>query len=216
MKFTALCLAALLTGTGTAATIITETFAMNVSVVIPDADLSGMVQTIKPITNLASLDRVTVTLVTSGGWNGDLYAYLWHDGVLSVLINRPGRTAALPDGAGLVGMSVEFADAAFTDIHLAPGAFTGSFQPDGRDIHPLIALDTSPRNDKLSDFLTTNPGGDWKLFIADVAGGDEATLVSWSISLTGPQAIPEPGSGLLIIGALCWGLRRRRGRARLP
>ena len=23
---------------------------------------------------------------------GDLYAYLWHDGVLSVLINRPGRT----------------------------------------------------------------------------------------------------------------------------
>ena len=138
MKFTTLCLAALLTETGTAATIITETFAMNASVVIPDGDLSGVVQTITPNTSLASLDRVTVTLVTIGGWNGDLYAYLWHDGVLSVLINRPGRTATLPDGAGVVGMSVEFADAAFTDIHLAPGAFTGSFQPDGRDIHPLL------------------------------------------------------------------------------
>ena len=210
MKFTALCFAALLTGTCTAATIITETFAMNVGVVIPDGDLSGVVQTIAPNTTLASLDRVTVTLVTSGGWNGDLYAYLWHNGVLSVLINRPGRTAALPDGAGVVGMSVEFSDATFTDIHLASGAFTGGFQPDGRDIHPLMSLDTSPRNDKLSDFLTTNPGGDWKLFIADVAAGDEATLVSWSISLTGPQAIPEPGSGLLGLLSTAFLLRRRR------
>ena len=210
MKFTALCLAALLTETGTAATIITETFSMNASVVIPDADLAGVVQTITPGTSLASLDRVTVTLVTSGGWNGDLYAYLWHDGVLSVLLNRPGRSVARPDGAAIVGMSVELADAAGTDIHLAPGAFSGSFQPDGRDVHPSVALDTSPRNDSLADFLSTAPDGAWRLFIADVAGGEEATLVSWSISLTGPQAVPEPGSGLLAGVALCCLLRRRR------
>ena len=37
----------------------------------------------------------------------DLYAYLWHDGVLSVQINLPEHTAALPNGAGLLGRSVE-------------------------------------------------------------------------------------------------------------
>ena len=210
MKISALFAVLLTMSTSHAATIITETFSMNASVVIPDADLAGVVQTITPGTSLASLDRVTVTLVTSGGWNGDLYAYLWHEGVLSVLINRPGRSVTMPDGAAIVGMSVELADAAGTDIHLAPGAFSGSFQPDGRDVHPSAALDTSPRNDSLADFLSTAPDGAWRLFIADVAGGEEATLVSWSISLTGPQAVPEPGSCLLAGVALCCLLRRRR------
>ena len=207
MKISVLLAALLTLSTAHAATV---TYSMNTSVVIPDADLAGVVQTITPSTGLASLDLVTVTLVTTGGWNGDLYAYLWHEGVLSVLVNRPGRTAALPDGSAASGMTVELADAAGTDIHLAPGAFSGSFQPDGRDVHPFVALDTSPRNDSLADFLSTAPDGAWRLFIADVAGGEEATLVSWSISLTGPQAVPEPGSGLLAGLALCGLLRRKR------
>ena len=209
MKISVL-LAALLTLSTAPAATVTVTYSMNTSVVIPDADLAGVVQTITPNTNLESLDLVTVTLVTTGGWNGDLYAYLWHEGVLSVLLNRPGRTAALPDGSAASGMSVELADAAGMDIHLAPGAFSGSFQPDGRDVHPSVALDTSPRNDSLADFLSTAPDGAWRLFIADVAGGEEATLVSWSISLSGPVAVPETGSGLLAGLALCGLLRRKR------
>ena len=213
MKPLYLLTAALLTGAASAATIITETFSMNSSVLIPDDDLVGVVQTINASTNLASLDLVTVNLTTTGGWNGDLYAYLWHDGVLTVLVNRPGRTATALDGSAVSGMTVHFMDASTTDIHNAAGTFTGDFQPDGRAVLPTLALDTSPRTDTLADFLTTSPGGDWKLFIADAAGGDEATLVSWSISLTGPQSIPEPGCGLLMAGALCLWLRRRQGRA---
>jgi subtilisin-like proprotein convertase family protein len=198
-----------------AADILTETFTMSTAVTIPDADLSGILQTITPTVNISSLDLVTVTLNTTGGWNGDLYAYLWHEGTLSVLVNRPGRTTANPDGSATSGMNLTLADSAATDLHLAPGALSGTFQPDGRDLHPLLSMDTSVRTDALSDFLVTAPGGEWRLFIADVAGGEEATLVSWSISLTGPAIIPEPSIGLLGAAAALSLLRRRRSNATL-
>lgn len=197
-------------GSATAATIVTETFSLSTSAVIPDNDLSGLVQTITPSTSIDSVNSITLTLNTTGGWNGDMYAYLWHDGVLSVLINRPGRTTATPDGSATSGMTLTLADSAATDLHLASGALSGTFQPDGRDIHPLSALDTSPRTDALADFASHPATGDWRLYIADVAAGGEATLTSWSLSITGPTSVPEPSSAMLGLGVLGLALRRRR------
>lgn len=209
MKSTSLFTLLLLTaGSATAATVVTETFSMSTATVIPDGDLSGLVQTITPATSITSVDNITITLNTTGGWNGDLYAYLWHNGTLSVLVNRPGRTLADPAGSSTSGMTLTLADSATTDLHLASGALSGTFQPDGRDIHPNSSLDTSPRTDSLADFIGSPASGDWRLYIADVAPGDTATLSSWSISLTG--AVPEPGSALLLAAAAGLVARRRR------
>ena len=96
MKYSHL-LVSLLTFTlalGQATAAITVTYSMSNSTLIPDGDLSGIVQTINvSASGLASIDRVTVHLLTSSGWNGDLYAYLAHSGIISVLINRPGSGA---------------------------------------------------------------------------------------------------------------------------
>lgn len=202
-------LLALLSLSGTRAATVTYTTA--VATVIPDNDASGVLQTIDVSNSgLASLDSVTLSLATTGGWNGDLYAYLVHDGVLTVLLNRPGRSLSVPDGSHTSGIAILLDDAAPTDVHAAPGALSGTFQPDGRFIDPSLSLDTTPRTDLLADFTPTSPNGTWRLFIADVAGGDEATLVSWSLSLTGPS-VPEPTSiGLLSFASL---LVMRRYRA---
>ena len=210
MKSVSLFTLLIMAGTASAANIITETFSLSTSAVIPDGDLSGLVQIINPSTTIDSIDSITMTLNTTGGWNGDIYAYLWHDGVISVLLNRPGRTSSLPDGSASSGMTLTLADSAATDVHLAAGALSGTFQPDGRDIHPLSALDTSPRTDSLADFASHPASGEWRLFIADTATGGQATLSSWSISITGPSSIPEPGTGLLALTLAGMTTRRRR------
>lgn len=214
MKTFILLVSAIALGHATAATTITETYGKSVSAIIPDADLSGIVQTINVSSSgLASIDQLEVQLEVSGGWSGDLYAYLWHNGIISVLVNRPGRSAILPDGSPAAGMNLTLSDLAAVDLHLASGVLTGTFQPDGRHIHPLSAFDTTPRNSPLSAFTNNAPNGDWRLFIADVASGEQATLVRWSISMTG-QAVPEPSSALLVImGAATLLLRRRTSQA---
>ena len=187
----------------------TLTYPLAVTTLIPDNDANGVLQTINVSNSgLANLDSVTISITTTGGWNGDLYAYLEHNGVLTVLLNRPGRTAALPDGSATSGMSLLLDDAAPTDVHTAPGALSGTFQPDGRFIDPDLSLDSTPRTDLLADFTTTSPKGTWRLFIADVAGGDEVTLVSWSLTLTG-ASVPEPASISLLSLAALLALRRR-------
>jgi hypothetical protein len=213
MKHLFLITGLLLPAAAQAATI-SQTFSMSTTSLIPDGDLNGLVQTISPSTLITGIDVVTLTLNTNGGWNGDLYAYLWHDGVISVLLNRTGRTSALPEGTPTSGMSVTFEDVATTDIHAAAGGFgssvTGSFQPSGRDISPLTALDTSPRTASLSSFNGLQASGDWRLFIADASIGDQAAITSWSVTITGTP-IPEPSvtllGGLAFLGLLA---RRRR------
>lgn len=207
-------LAFVLTGATQASTTITETFSNSTSTAIPDGDLNGLVQTLTPATTIGTVNSITVTLNVSGGWNGDLYAYLWHDGQISILVNRPGRTSGNLAGIAGSGLSVTLEDAGVTDMHAALASFgnpvTGTYQPDGRAIHPLNVLDTTPRTAPLSVFSGSAATGDWRLFIADVATGDTATLTSWSVSITG-TAVPEPGSaGLFALGALLAINRRKR------
>lgn len=206
--------AALLTSAAHGATTITENFINTTGSAIPDGDPNGLVQSITPGTSIITLDSITVTVNLTGGWNGDLYAYLWHGGEISVLMNRIGRTALSPAGSATGGMSVTFDLTAGTDIHSAPGGFgssiNGTFQPDGRNIHPNDALDTTPRTAGLGVFTGDTAAGEYRLYIADVASGEAASLVNWSITLTG-EAIPEPSTAVL--GALaCLGLLMRRRR----
>ena len=141
-----------------AATTYTNTW--NVSTAIFDNDDVGFSDT-RTISGseITEIESVTVNLNFTGGWNGDLYAYLVHDTGFSVLLNRPGRiTNNIEDiGSGTVGMDVTFDDAALTDLHttipLNGGSVTGTYQPDGRNIDPLNVASTDPRTAMLSSFI---------------------------------------------------------------
>jgi hypothetical protein len=198
---------------------------------IPDLDPSGVARS-QTVSGLAEglIYDLTVRLVVEGtgfgAFNGDYYAYLRHEtpdgsqSELVVLLNRVGRGAGLPSGYSESGFNVTFSDAATWDIHryqvalggATDGPLTGTWQPDGRRVNPLVSLDTSARTTSLEPLGTMNPNGSWALFIADVEAGGTGKLVEWEVRGTPRAIIPEPSSmALLWLGAvgLGWILRRR-------
>jgi len=190
-----------------AATTSTPTF--TVSTVIPDNDIIGVADSRWVSTSITEITSIEVAIHLTGGWNGDLYAYLSHAGGFSILLNRPGRSQGLPDGSPSSGMSVIFSDATTLDIHTAipgSGMVTGLYQPDGRNIDPTNSLDTTPRSAFLGSFAGLDPNGQWTLYLADTSPGSIANFQSWSLTLTG---VPEPSSCLLI-GCSAWFFLRRR------
>ena len=196
------------------ANVITTTYGWTMNAAIPDNNSSGLVDVRTVPAEIASIQLLTVTLETDGGWNGDLYGYLQHDSGFSILLNRPGRTASLPAGSPASGMNVIVADAASQELHTMTGSssVTGIWQPDGRNIDPSVVLDTTPRTALLSSFTGLDPSGTWVLFLADVSAGDQATLKSWSLSITG-VAVPEPAAASLTALAALLATRRRRTAA---
>jgi hypothetical protein len=190
---------------------------------IPDGDLSGVASTLNVVAGdvggapAPGIVDLNITLNLLGGWNGDLYAYLSHGGAVAVLLNRPGRTAGNPAGYSDSGFdAVTLDDAAANEVHLygdvsLPIPAGSTWKPDGRAVNPLSVLDTDPRvTSPLAVFNGMDPTGEWVLFVADVAGGDQAKLESWSLSIE----VPEPGSmGLLLFAfAGACAMRRRRER----
>jgi subtilisin-like proprotein convertase family protein len=184
----------------------------NVSTAIPDNDDVGLSDN-RSITvpAISTIENVTVNLHLTGGWNGDLYAYLVHGSGFSVLLNRPGRSASHPDGSATVGMNVTFDDAALSDVHttipMSGGLVSGTYQPDGRTTDPLLVLETDSRPAMLSTFDGLAASGMWTLFIADQSAGETSTLQSWSLTI---QGVPEPSAALLAIMSVLPLLRRRR------
>lgn len=184
----------------------------SVSTAIPDYNDPGFSSTkTLAVSGTATITSVMVGLVFSGGWNGDLYAYLVHDGQISILLNRVGRTSGNPNGFASSGMTVSLADAAPLDIHTAlgnSGTPNGTFQPDGRATDPLNVLDTDARTNPLSAFNGRDASGNWTLFIADQASGEVSTIENWSLNVT---TIPEPSLlslALFPLGVLL--LKRKR------
>ena len=186
----------------------------SVSTAIPDNDDIGFGNTQSiSAAGITAIESVSVDLAFTGGWNGDLYVYLVHNGAISVLLNRPGRSLTNPDGAASSGMTINLSDVAATDIHAAipmnGGSVTGSFQPDGRTTDPLAVLATDARPAMLSSFTGLDANGSWTLFLADQASGEVSTLQSWSLSITG---VPEPSAALLsALAVIGIAFTRRRG-----
>ena len=161
----------------------------------------------------------------TGGFNGDLYAYLSHDGILVPLLNRVGVTATAPAsdfGYSDSGFAVTFSQSAGHDVHfydqfsptITGGQLTGSWQPDGRTISPLSAAASfdSASQISLDAFNGHDPNGSWTLFIADVsAGGGQSQLTSWELDIT---AVPEPGEWALVMGLVSLGVWAGRKRLR--
>lgn len=183
-----------------------------VNTTIPDNDDTGYSNTRTfSATGINQIQTVTVGLSFNGGWNGDLYVYLVHNGTMSVLLNRPGRSLTDPDGASSSGMVITLTDLASGDVHTSlafSGSPTGSYQPDGRTTDPYTVLDTDTRPALLALFNGQSADGSWKLFVADQAPGEQSQLVGWSLSVTG---VPEPSAPLLFgTGVLSMTAFRRR------
>ena len=180
---------------------------------IPDGDLSGLTSSINLSGLSGPIGAVRLDLNISGTYNGDLYAYLVHDGGFSVLLNRVGRTGNNDLGYGDGGINVTFADgAANGDIHnyrsslfgnastALSGPLTGTWSPDGRQSSPFGVTDADARTALLSSFDGLDPNGDWTLFIADLSGGDLHQLNSWGLELNAPiAAVPESGNTALLL-----------------
>jgi subtilisin-like proprotein convertase family protein len=153
--------------------------------VVPDNNLSGWVDTRTvsaiPAGNFTSL---SVNLNLSGGWNGDLYAYLVHSSGFTVLLDHVGTgvSGVSSYGYGDAGMNVTLT-ASGTSIHSYGGNSTFSSTPAG-------AWMTDNTTGSLASFLSTNPNGTWSIFIADLSGGGVSTVQSWGLQMD-IVAVPE-------------------------
>jgi len=182
---------------------------------IPDNNPSGVASTMTVPTLAAAIGSVTVTLDITGGYNGDLYAYLaGPNGGFAVLLNRSGVSGSSAYGYGDSGFNVTFDDSGSNpDIHFyqntgypgslnGSGQLTGTWGSDGENLNPQSppgSFGVSP-TETLTSFDGidgTDAGGQWTLFLADLSAGNQSTLVSWSVDI---NTVPEPSA--LALGAL--------------
>jgi subtilisin-like proprotein convertase family protein len=194
--------------------------------VIPDGSSSGWSDshTLSGISDL-SISDISVHLNVSGGYNGDLYAYLSYNGVLIPLLNRVGVTATSPSssfGYSDTGFNITLTSTG-NDVHFynrnsptfnGNGQLTGTWQVDGRNIDPQSspgAFDSASRT-TFSALNGTDPNGTWTLFFADMSSGAQSTVVSWGLDIT---AVPEPANvalgvfaGLFVVTGI-WKARRK-------
>lgn len=198
---------------------------------IPDGSLNGWSDT-RTVAGAAGSWNVTdirVTLELSGGYNGDLYAYLSFGGESAVLLNRVGVGESNGDVFGYAdaGFSITLSAAGANNVHFyqdfspgfdGSGRLTGTWRPDGRAIDPLsppALFDSASTSQDFSRFTGFDPNGQWTLFVADVsAGGGQTTMTGWGLEIMAMPQVPEPGTitllslGLTVGGFVAW--RRRR------
>ena len=208
--FAAMCLAA-----GVQAQMVTNTFQQTVNTLISDANPTGYFSTNTVSGLFGRIQSVNVALDITGGFNGDLYAYLSFGNGFAVLLNRVGKSDSSVYGYSDVGFNITLSDSAATDIHLYGGndgsLLTGTWQPDGRETDPQLVVGSDLRTALLGSFDNQGPNGTWTLFIADMASGYQSTLVSWNLEII---TVPEPSTiqllaafgGLAAAGA--WWRRR--------
>jgi len=154
-----------------------------------------------------NVSGLILDLNVSGGYNGDLYAYLEApNGTTATLLNNPGVTDSNPFGFGGSGLSIVFSDAATANLQTTPeisgAVVTGSFQPVG----------------SFSPFNGLVANGTWTLFIAaDSAGGSQPELTSWGLDII-TNAVPEPGQAaalaMLSLGVISAGIARQVAKHR--
>jgi subtilisin-like proprotein convertase family protein len=203
---------------------VTNNFFFAANQAVPEGDLNGLALSANLSGMSGEMTNVSVTLNVSGGFNGDLYAYLVHDTGFAVLLNRVGMSSSNSFGYADAGFSsVVFNDAASGgDIHFYGGngglALSGTYQPDGRTVNPVTpppgSYDTAPRDAMLSSFQGVSPDGTWTLFVADLSAGAQSTLVSWDVQIVD---VPEPATwALAALGAWLVTLGRARWRGFRP
>ena len=192
---------------------------------IPDGNPVGLTSKLNVSGIPGNTANITVNLNITGGFNGDLYSYLVSPtGTMVVLLNRVGIATGNSYGYGNSGFDITLDSASPNNIHTyqtaggypgdlnGGGQLTGKWAPDGRTIDPLSvasAFDAGPTGNTLTSLDGANPNGDWTLFIADLSGGGQSTIVSWGLTV---MTVPEPQTWTLLGGSLAafWMINRQR------
>lgn len=210
--------AGLMVWAGTAWAQTSETnFTFAVNQLVPDANINGLSMTTNLNITGGTISDVTVALDITGGFNGDLYAFLaGPNGGFAVLLNRVGvSNNASSFGYGNHGFDIVLSDSATNDVHYyqsgsyslnGNGQLTGTWVPDGRNIDPWKSApslfgSTLP-SALLGSFNGTDPNGGWTLFLADLSTGAQSQLVSWSLDII---TVAEPSVwalGIMSLGLL--------------
>jgi hypothetical protein len=173
-------------------------------IIIPDANPTGISSTFNASGLGSVITDVNVTFTVSGGYNGDLYAYLSYNGTLVPLLNRVGTTLGSP-----IQQVFGFSTAGFSNVMLDSQATSGN-------IHNVAipgsapTFSYTPDGGSLNSYNGLNPNGNWTIFFADMASGGgsgPSSLVTWSLDIT---AVPEPVNvalgifgGLAVLGGVC-------------
>jgi subtilisin-like proprotein convertase family protein len=188
------------------------------SATISDGNLVGVMEQFNVSGLTGSIYDVQVSLGITGGFNGDLYAYLvGPEGQLAVLLNRVGVAGTAAAGYSEAGMNVTLDGLATVNIHdygtVSGYSLDGTvWAADGRNVDPQTdgaTLYATPPTANLGVFANTSANGLWTLYIADVSPGGGAEYLN-SVGLT-ILTVPEPQTwGLLAGGLLALGWRWKR------
>jgi subtilisin-like proprotein convertase family protein len=180
---------------------------ITVNTVVPDNNPNGLATAFTISGVSGAISNVTVSLDVTGGFNGDLYAYLvGPNGGFAVLLNRSGVSSTSTYGYSDAGFNITLSDASANNIHfyqnvLNPGGgqLTGTWAPDGENISPLSAPSSFPAASTatLSSFQNTDANGQWVFFIADLSPGGQSTLQNLVVTIL---TVPEPST--LVIASL--------------
>jgi subtilisin-like proprotein convertase family protein len=213
-----------------AQTVTTNTFNRLVNAAIPDDNPNGLASSINVSGVNGAIAGISVTLDIAGGYNGDLYGFLVNSngGAFSVLLNRVGVQSGNAFGYSDSGFHVTLSDTAMNNLHFyqngsytldTSGALTGIWGADGRAIDPAAnpaILGSASPTATLSQFVGTNPNGEWTLFLEDSSGGFQSALQDWQLQI---EAVPEPtGSRLMVVSATLAAIYffRRNQRRKFP
>jgi len=180
----------------------TEAFT-GINTAIPDGNPVGVSfsELVSDVPDNSMIDGLTVNLSVSGGYNGNLFAYLVApNGAMVTLLDHPGTGSGDAFGYSGSGLNITLSDTADGNIQTSPETsglvFSGIYQA----ADTLGALNGSLAN------------GKWTLYCDDdVSGGGQRILNSWSLSIA---TVPEPANitlmslGLGFMGIIAF--RRRR------
>ena len=196
--------------------ITTNNYSLSPGAGIPDGSPVGLMEQFSATGLAGSITNVTVHLDITGGFNGDLYAYLVNpQGQLSVLLNRVGVSAGNQFGYTDSGLNITLDGLAANNIHSYASGGVGTYSlsgttwaADGRNINPQsvgTVFDSAATGANLSLYQNTAPNGVWTFFIADLSAGGTATLNNVVLSI---MTVPEPqtwillGGGVILLGCL--------------
>jgi hypothetical protein len=162
---------------------------------IPDGTPIGVTSAINVSGAGSVLSDVTVTLNVSGGYNGDLYAYLSYDGTSVTLLNRVGTGSGGP-----IQSAFGFSTSGFNNVTLSDAGTGGNIHNVANPLPGTSGTSYTPDGGSLASFNGANPDGTWTIFFADLSAGNTSTLQGWSLDIT---AVPEPVNvALAVFGGL--------------
>jgi len=198
-------------------TITMNSFTNSTGVGIPDGNPVGLAESFSVSGESGMITNIQISLDISGGFNGDLYAYLVSpQGQFSVLLNRVGVTASNPFGYANAGFNITLDGVASNNIHNygsspslnGSGQVIGTWAADGLNIDPQSAgtvFSTTTPTAGLTVFNGVTGGGvngTWTLFIADLSSGGGSTTLNQAILsiMTVPE--PQPWTLALVGGGM--------------